>query len=113
MYKYEAMFIIKPDLVEADRKVVFEQVKEAVTKSGGKVISAEIWAEKRQFTFTIKKCREGLYYLMQFEAPGDAFAKLKAAYRLNEQVLRVLIVRVDEKKVAAAAAAAAAPAKAV
>jgi len=110
MYKYEAMFIIKPDLSEAERKAVYEQVKDAVTKVGGKVLSADVWSEKRQLTFTIKKHREGLYYLMQFNAPGDAVAKLKIAYRLNEQILRVMILRCDERKEKAAAAAASAAA---
>ena len=93
MNKYEAMCIVKPDLSEDQRKTLFGQISDIVTKNGGKVISADVWAEKRPLTFTIKKQHEGVYYLVVFNVPADAITKMKYAFNLNESIVRVLITR--------------------
>jgi small subunit ribosomal protein S6 len=98
MNKYEAMFIIKPDLSEDDRKALFAQIQEAVVKNSGAIVNAAVWAEKRKLVFPIKKQQEGVYYLVNFTAPSEAITKLKYAFKLNELILRVLILRPEEKK---------------
>lgn len=95
MNKYEAMFIIKPDLSEADRKALFNQISDSVVKNNGVVTQASIWSEKRKLCFLIKKCHEGVYYLMNFTITGDMIAKIKNIYKLNENILRVLITRLE------------------
>ena len=91
MRKYEAMVIVKPDLNDDEKKNVFNQVDEAITKLNGKIISSGLWSEKRKFFFTIKKHREGLYYLASFNLEPENISKLNAAYRLNENILRALV----------------------
>jgi len=93
MNKYEAMFIVKPDLSEDEAKALYGTIKDAVAKNGGTVSSADVWLERRRLTFTLKKQQEGVYYLVKFSAPSDAVAKLKYTYGLNESVLRVLFTR--------------------
>ncbi|MFH1441914.1 MAG: 30S ribosomal protein S6 [Candidatus Omnitrophota bacterium] len=95
MRKYEAMFIIKPDLSENDKKSVLSQINEAIVKNDGNVSSANIWAEKKKLTFVIKKFHEGTYYLVNFTSGGDAIAKLNNIFKLNENILRVLITNVE------------------
>lgn len=93
MNKYESMFIIKPDLSEADRKALFNQINDSVVKNNGSVTQAGIWSEKRKLCFPIKKYREGVYYLVNFNISGEMVAKIKNQYKLNENILRVLITR--------------------
>jgi len=93
MNKYEAMFILKPDLSEEERKTLFHQIGDVVVKNQGTVSEAAVWADKRKLVFPIKKQSEGLYYLMGFEINPAAIDKLRYAYKLNEQVLRVLVTR--------------------
>ncbi len=93
MNKYEAMFIVKSDLSDADKKALFDQISDAVTKHNGKVVSAAVWAEKRKLFFPLKKQREGLYYLLSFNAEAPAIKDIRHAYKLNENILRVLITR--------------------
>ena len=95
MNKYEAMFIIKPDLSEDKKKSLFSQINEAVVKNNGNVGQANIWSEKRKLYFTIKKCREGIYYLMDFSLEPKAIKEITHAYKLNENILRVLITKVE------------------
>lgn len=96
MNKYEAMLIIKPDLSEDDQKNLFNQLKDAVTKNNGEIQQADIWLKKRDLCFTIKKYRQGLYYLMNFELAPASVGELNQAYKLNEHILRVLITRVNQ-----------------
>jgi small subunit ribosomal protein S6 len=95
MNKYEGMFIVKPDLSEEELKALYASIKDAVTKNGGSVTSADVWSERRKLTFTIKKQQEGVYYLVKFSAPSDAVTKLRYTYGLNELILRVLITRLE------------------
>ena len=91
MKKYEAMFILKPDLNEEAKKTLFNQLGEAITKNGGSVTQASVWTEKKKLYFPLKKQHEGLYYLVNFSSPTEAVVKINHAYKLNEDVLRVLI----------------------
>ena len=95
MNRYEAMFIIKPDLAEDDRKALVNQIHEAITKSNGNVSRAEIWSEKRKLMFPIKRQQEGVYYLVNFTLTPEAVAKIREVYRINENILRVLISRLE------------------
>jgi small subunit ribosomal protein S6 len=94
MNKYEAMFMIRPDLSEEDGKLLFAQIGEAITKYEGKVTSANIWSEKRKLFFPIKKYREAIYYLINFTLNPLAVKEITQAYKLNENILRVLISKV-------------------
>ncbi len=93
MNKYEAMFIIKPDLAENERKTLFNQIGEAVSKSQGTVTQAAVWSEKRKMWFPIQKFHEAVYYLLNFTIDAQAIAKIRHIYKLNENILRVLITR--------------------
>ncbi len=98
MNTYEAMFLINSKLDEKSTNTVFEQIQETISKQKGEISSARIWAEKRKLTFLINKNSEANYYLVNFKLPPEAVTKIKQAYRLNENILRVLITTVDEKQ---------------
>ncbi len=89
------MFIVKPDLEDADKKALFVQISEAITKNNGSVSTANIWSEKKRLYFPIKKHREGVYYLLNFTAPAEAIEKIRHTYTLNENILRVLIIKLN------------------
>ena len=93
MHTYEAMVIIRPDLSEEEAKALFAQINEAVVKNNGLISQSAAWSEKRKFYFPIKKYQEGVYYLVQFQAPPLAIKELRANYKLNENIVRVLITK--------------------
>ena len=95
MRKYEAMFIIKPDLSEDEKKTLFNQINDAVTKNNGNVSGGSIWSEKRKLCFPIKRCREGTYYLLNFTAIPTSITDINHAYKLNENILRILITKLE------------------
>ena len=95
MNKYEAMFIVKPDLSEEERKALFNQIGDAVTKNQGDISGSSVWAERKKLYFPLKKQLEGMYYLMNFSLPPLAVKDIRHAYKLNENILRVLISKLD------------------
>jgi len=95
MNKYEAMLVIKPDLTDEDKKTLFKQIDDAVSKNKGQISSSGIWQERRKLYFPIKKFMEGVYYLVAFSAPAEAIKEIRSIYKLNENILRVLFTRMD------------------
>ena len=93
--KYELMVIVDANLSKDDKDAIIKEVNDMIAKSGGKVINTQLWFEKQKFTFEIKKKTEGSYYLINYEAEKTTNAKMKSFLRLNEKVLRSLILEVD------------------
>lgn len=95
MNKYEAMFIVRPDLSEEDKKTLFQQINDIVTKNSGALDQGALWADKKKLFFPIKKYTEGVYYLLSFSLNPLAIKDIRHAYKLNENILRVLIVKLE------------------
>ena len=93
MNTYEAMFLVEAELDENATNAMFDQIKETITKNEGNIVSARIWAERRRLCFPIKKNQEATYYLVDFKLKPSSIEKMRQVYRLNENILRVLITR--------------------
>lgn len=93
MNKYEAMFIVRTDLNEADKKTLQGQITEAITKNEGKIVTTLVWAERKKLTFDIKKFKEADYFLVNFEILAEKINAIKEVYRLNESILRLIILK--------------------
>jgi len=95
MKKYEAMFMLKPDLNETQAQAIFKQINELILKNAGQILSSGLWSERRKLFFPVKKYKEAIYYLVEFSIAPEAVSKLKAQYRLNEEILRFMVTRID------------------
>jgi len=93
--KYELMIIVDAKLANEEKETVRREATEIVTKSGGKVINSQAWLEKQKFSFSIKKCAEGTYYLINFEGEGAVIGPIRSDLRLNERILRFAVTKVD------------------
>lgn len=93
MAKYEAMFVLQPNVNEEQKKELYAQIGETITKHEGKLINAGVWSEKRKLSYPIKKFIEGIYYLISFELDPGIILKIKQIYQLNENIIRLLITR--------------------
>jgi small subunit ribosomal protein S6 len=89
---YEGIFIIKPTLKEEGVKNVFKGIGDSVVKNGGAVKKEESWGRKL-LVYPINKFKEAYYYKLDFSAPAAAVSKLEAGYKLNSDILRIMITR--------------------
>ena len=98
MNTYELVYIIDAHATQGVKDDITKQVNEALVKSSIKVTNTQIWLERQKMSFSINKIWEGTYYMLNIEAPAAALAKLHALLRINEQVLRFLTIKVENKK---------------
>ena len=96
MNKYELMAVVNASLSQEERDAIFKDVVDTVTKSGGKVINNQVWLDKHRITFNLKKCPQVTYYLVNFESAPANIAKMKPSFKLNEKILRFLMLKLEK-----------------
>jgi len=96
MRSFELVFIIHPEVDEDDLTAVVERIRGLVEHDGGKVVEIEPWGLRR-LAYPIQKQGEGQYVLMRLELEPQGVASLERGLGLTEQVMRHLVVRVEEK----------------
>ena len=96
MNKYEIMFIVKATMESADVKKSAETYKNLIETLKGKVVEAKELGEKK-LAYPIKKELNGYYYGMQVEANKEAIQEFDRKIRLDETILRHLIIRQEEE----------------
>lgn len=95
MNKYEVMFIIRPDMEEAEIKKTAENMKKVLTDKKAKLVE-EKFIGQRELAYEIKKFKTGYYYLFVVEAETDAVKEFDRVARISESLLRHLIVKVED-----------------
>ena len=95
MNKYEIMFILKSNEEEAIKTQVSE-MKAIITDMKGE-ITEEKEMGNRKLAYPIKKELNGYYYVMNVNANNEAVAEFERKARINENVLRHLVIRLDEE----------------
>ncbi len=96
MRTYEALYIIRPDRSDDEIQTIDNQVKDLVTSSGGTIVRSEIWG-KRRLAYEVKHFIEGHYVLLRFQSEPTFIARLENHFRLEESVIRSMVVYFDEK----------------
>ena len=96
MNKYEMMFIVKATMESDQVKATAENMKKVVSDCGGNVTEFKELGEKK-LAYPIKKELNGYYFVMQIEVTKEAEAELSRKASLDENVLRHLIVKLDEE----------------
>lgn len=96
MNKYEMMFIVKATMESENVKATAENMKKVVTDLKGNVVEYKELGEKK-LAYPIKKELNGYYFVMQFEATSEVESELSRKAGLDENILRHLIVRLDEE----------------
>ena len=93
--KYEIMFIVRPNLEEGDLKAVVKNFEEVLTKNGAKIESTKEMGQ-RELAYEINKFQTGYYYLFVVEAESAAVKEFDRVARINESLLRHLVVKVED-----------------
>lgn len=88
---YETIYILDPSLDDARWDEEIEAVKSIITGKGGEVKEVQKWG-RRRLAYEIAKKKEGIYTLIRFDSTADVPAELDRRFRLNESVMRHLVV---------------------
>ena len=96
MNKYEMMFIVKATMEAEQVKATAEGIKKLAENKHSKVADYKELGEKK-LAYPIKKELNGYYFVMQIESTKEAIAELDRKTTLDENVLRHLIIKLDEE----------------
>ncbi|MEI9978874.1 MAG: 30S ribosomal protein S6 [Edaphobacter sp.] len=94
---YEVMFIVRPDVEEADLDKLIEGFQKNVTDGGGEVKSVEKMG-RRRLAYTVRKFNDGFYVLLVVVAQGSLITEIERRLRVSEQVIKFITVRIDEEE---------------
>ena len=95
MKEYELTVLIHPDL-EVDLETPLAKVRGIITNAGGEVTSEDNWGKKR-LAYRIKREDFAVYVYMDVKLPPEAPLKISNTLNITDEVLRYLLVTVDEK----------------
>lgn len=95
MNLYENIFIGRQDLSQQQIEALGVSLGLFVTQNGGEVVRSE-YCGFRNLAYPIKKNQKGHYYIMQMKAPISVVSELNRSMKINEDIIRYLIVKVDE-----------------
>ena len=108
MNDYEVTYILRPNLEEEAVDARAAAIAEIIKSQGGEVVNVEKLGRKR-LAYEIADLREGSYVAMHFKSTGVASKELERQLKLDETVLRALVIHLDKKALLAMAQAAANP----
>ena len=92
---YEALLILKNVGTEQDVARHAAHLEEPIKKLGGSVTTSHSMG-RRRLAFRIGRQSEGYYYVLRFKAPTDQVRELERLLRLNDAVVRFMILAADE-----------------
>ena len=95
MRLYESVFIARQDISTGQVDALCDEFAGIVTEGGGKILKKEYWGLK-SLAYRIKKNRKGHYVLFNIEADAATMDEYDRKLGLNEDVIRVLTVRIEE-----------------
>ena len=94
MNNYESVIIVNPNLEEESIKNLIKKFSDLIN-TDGKVASVEETG-KRKLAYEIRKYTEGFYIVIKFEAKPELIAELERNYRITDEVIKFLVVKVEE-----------------
>ena len=95
MRDYELLFVLDPSLDEEAKADLIEKVKEVIS-AGGEAGEADVWGD-RKLAYNIGKKSTGYYVVLPFKADAELPKELDRRLRINENVMRHIIVCQDEE----------------
>lgn len=95
--EYDFTIITRGDLPEGESAKVLTGYEGLMTRDGGEILKRDDWGSKK-LAYPIKKQFRGYYVNYDFVGSPASVAEMERLMRIDDNVLRYLVVRVDESK---------------
>lgn len=96
MSVYEGMFILDPAKYSRDPAGSAQQINDLLAQHGGTVLAARLWDE-RKLAYPIKGHKKGVYWLVYFRMPGGNLTALERQCEITDDIIRKLVLKVDDR----------------
>src|ERR687892_145529 len=94
--QYELVYIVTPEATDQEVADLHTQIEQIVQRYNGTFDKTENWG-RRKLAYEIGKHREGTYVVETITGSGELMKEIDRRLRVIDQVIRHLIVRVDEE----------------
>ncbi len=91
MKAYELLYFVAPTLDDETRANVASRIEATVSESKGQIDNVDDWG-KRKLAYEINGLTDADYTLVDFHAEPDSIAELDRILRINDAVVRHMIV---------------------
>jgi len=108
IYSYETLFIVDVQNGDEAVKALVEKFTGLIAENGT-IESVNEWG-KRRLAYPINDLVEGYYVLVEFKSVPEFPLELERVFGITDGIMRSIVIKHGEKKVAATVAATAAPA---
>src|SRR5437762_1794207 len=95
--QYELVYILPPETSEQQAGELHEQIASIVSRMNGQIEKTENWG-RRKLAYEIGHFKEGVYVLEVINGSGELMKELDRRLKVLDEVIRHLVVRVDEEK---------------
>jgi small subunit ribosomal protein S6 len=93
--EYELLLVLNPEVSEDRMPDVLERVGKYVTDRGGEITKTDAWG-RRRLAYPIRRFLEGQYVLTNLRIDPRRAGEVEASLQLSEDVLRHMMIRLDE-----------------
>ena len=97
MHRYETLFIVHPELPEAQVRETVDRMRRLIEGMGGQVAEFQDWG-MRDLAYPVKKQPRGIYVLAQYAGRPEVVKELERSMKLSDEILRFISVRIPEKR---------------
>ena len=96
MKAYELLFFVAPTISDEDRVAVMKRIETTIAEGAGKVDNVDEWC-KRKLAYEINGLTDGDFTLVNFHADPQNVAELDRVLRINDAVVRHMIVKREDR----------------
>jgi small subunit ribosomal protein S6 len=97
MHQYETLFIVHPELPEAQVRETIDRMRRLIEGMGGQVAELQDWG-MRDLAYPVRKQPRGIYVLAQYKARPEVVKELERSMKLSDEILRFISVRILERR---------------
>ena len=92
MRKYVIMYIIRPTVLEDDRKALIEEINAIFTERGSAVMKVDEWG-MRDLAYEIEKHSKGYYVVLEVNSTDEARKEFERVVRIKEDIIRHITIK--------------------
>lgn len=95
---YESIIILNAALTDEEINASVSRIKDIIVNAGGEVLKTDTWG-RRKLTYEIKKQNKGYYLLLIYKAPPATVKKMEEFFKVSDQVIKYMIIKLGPKQV--------------
>ena len=92
MNDYEILLMLDPEAPEERHNEIIARTRELIEKGGGNWLSHDAWG-RRRLAYEIGHKTDGVYHLLQFDAPPAALDEVARVLKITDGVMRHMATR--------------------